>query len=290
MQLNLKYRGRQATTEDITLIQNILKQNPDYSRWRLSRELCKLLNWRQPNGILKDMVCRGYLLALDRAGYIELPPRKRVPPNPLANRKAPPRISTDTAPIQLRLSLLQPLTIYQVRRTEREKLFNSLLSEFHYLGYTQPVGEHLKYLIYSNSRVISCMSFSSAARHIGSRDRYIGWSSEKRKKNIHLLAYNSRFLIVPWVKVRYLASHILSVISSRISSDWETLYHHQVYYLETFVDTERFKGTCYRAANWQYIGLTTGRGKDDHTNKQNRSIKSVWGYPLSKNFREELTK
>jgi hypothetical protein len=158
------------------------------------------------------------------------------------------------------------------------------------LGYCHPVGEHLKYIVFTRGRAIACFAFSSAPRHIGCRDKFIGWSQNIRKKNLHLIAYNSRFLILPWVCVRNLASHLLSKMSKVLSADWERIYNHPIYFLETFVDTtEGFKGTCYKAANWIYLGDTTGRGKNDQTHKPNRSIKAVWGYPLSKNFRELLS-
>ena len=153
---------------------------------------------------------------------------------------------------------------------------------------TQPVGEHLKYLVWAQGRPVACLAWSSAPRHLGSRDRFIGWNGEARRRNIRFIAYNSRFLILPWVVVPHLASHILSRIARQLSQDWEGLYQHPIYFLETFVDRERFRGTCYRAANWVVLGRTTGRGKDDHTNRPNRSLKEVLGYPLTPRFRELL--
>jgi len=178
--------------------------------------------------------------------------------------------------------------IYQVRRDRSEQLFNGLIEHYHYLGYCQPVGEHLKYLVFIGEQPVACLSWSSAPRHIGCRDRFIGWSAQTRRANIHLIAYNSRFLILPWISVPHLASHLLSRVARRISRDWGELYGHPVHLLETFVDTERFKGTCYKAANWIHLGKTTGRGKNDQTGKPNRSIKDVWGYPLGGDFRERL--
>jgi hypothetical protein len=177
----------------------------------------------------------------------------------------------------------------QVRRTVSEKLFNSLIEHYHYLGYCHPVGEQLKYIVYFQQRPIACLAWSSAPRHIGCRDRFIGWSAQSRKNHIHLLAYNSRFLILPWVHIKSCASHILGRMAKVVSKDWQRIYNHPIYYLETFVDTERFAGTCYKAANWIYLGDTTGRGKNDHTYKPNRSIKAVWGYPLSRDFRALLS-
>ncbi len=288
MEQKFKYRGQIYSNEQIAFIQKLISENPNDSRWRLSKKLCTAWNWVQDNGALRDMVCRSFMLELDRAGLIKLPPKKFTPVNYLANRKKPPNIQIDQTPIIAKLSELKPIDLYQVRRENNEPLCNSLIAQYHYLGYTQPVGEHLKYMVYTKNRPIGCMTWSSAPRHIGCRDRFIGWSAGQRINNIHLMAYNSRFLILPWIKVKNLASYLLGRITHIISQDWHKLYHHPIYFLETFVDTELFAGTCYDAANWQCLGKTTGRGKDDQTNKVNRSIKAVWGYPLIKNFRELL--
>lgn len=288
MKLDVKYRGRIATAEDVAFIKDLIENNPKDSRYSLSKKLCKAWNWVQPNGVLRDMVCRGYLLKLERAGYIKLPPRKIVPNNPFVNRKQPEKIEIDQSPIHKRLSEIQPLCIQQVRRTSFEKLYNSLIFQYHYLGYSQPVGEHLKYLVFTDRRVIACLAFCSSPRHIGCRDKFIGWSVEGRKKNLHLIAYNTRYLILPWIHVPHVASHILGRIVRILFLDWIRVYNHPIYFIDTFIDPERHKGTCYRASNWIFLGKTTGRGKDDQTHKQNRSIKDVWGYPLSKNFRETL--
>jgi hypothetical protein len=234
------------------------------------------------------MVCRGLLLMLHRAGEIELPPVRYVPPNPLARRPSPAPLLIDTTPIRTPLSQLQPIEIQSVRHTPEEALFNSLMEQYHYLGYEQPVGEHLKYTVWAQGRPIACLAWSSAPRHLGSRDRFLGWSTEARRRNLRLLAYNTRFLILPWVAVPHLASHLLARVTKQLSQDWKRFYHHPIYFVETFVDPERFRGTCYRAANWMFLGRTTGRGKDDHTNRVNRSIKEVLGYPLTRRFRELL--
>jgi len=288
MDLEIKYQGKIATSEDIEFIKGLIGGNPADSRRRLSKKLCEAWNWVQPNGALRDMVCRGFLLQLHRAGYIKLPPIRVKPNNPLANRKRPLKVDVDQTPICTKLSKIQPLKIQQVRRTSYEKLFNSLIDRHHYLGYCHPVGEHLKYIVFTEGIPIACFSWSSAPRHIGCRDKFIDWSVDIRKKNLHLIAYNSRFLILPWVQIRHLASHLLGRVAKVVSADWETVYSHRIYFLETFVDRERFKGTCYKAANWIYLGDTTGRGKNDQTHKVNRSIKAVWGYPLSVGFREVL--
>ena len=289
MDARFKYRGKVLTADDIGFINRLIGENPDDSRWVLSRKLCRAWNWVQPNGTLKDMVCRSLMLELHRAGHIRLPAKKRDMPNPLTDRRRPGKLAVDQSPVKVALSQITPLQFRQVRGSPEEKVFNSLIEQYHYLGYCHPVGEHLKYIVYSGKRPFACLAWSSAPRHIGCRDRYIGWSQRLRKKHIHLLAYNSRFLIMPWVRVRHLASHILSRMARILSEDWPAVYHHPIYYLETFVDKKRFCGTCYKAANWVYLGDTTGRGKNDQTHIPNRSIKAVWGYPLSKHFRRLLT-
>jgi hypothetical protein len=228
------------------------------------------------------------LLMLERAAQITLPPVSYVRHNPLAKRVRPEPVLIDATPIEGPLRELQPLEFAPVRRTSDEPLFNSLMEEHHYLGYEQPVGEHLKYLVWAQGRPIACLAWSSAPRHLGSRDRYIGWSAEARRRNIRFIAYNTRFLILPWVRVEHLASHILGRMAARISADWQAMYGHPIYFLETFVDPERFRGTCYRAANWVLLGKTTGRGKQSNSYVPNRSIKEVLGYRLTKRFRELL--
>jgi hypothetical protein len=284
----LRYRSRVITSEDILYIRELIAAHPRESRRTISKTLCEAWQWKQPNGALRDMVCRGMLLMLDRAGQIELPPVKFVPRNPLARRVRPAPMRIDRTLVELRLRQIQPLEFAQVRRSGEEPLFNSLMEEHHYLGYEQPVGEHLKYLVWAQGRPIACVAWSSAPRHIGARDRYIGWSQEARRRNISLLAYNTRFLILPWVRVKHLASHILGQMATRIAQDWQRIYGHPIYFLETFVDPERFRGTCYRAANWVVLGKTTGRGKQSNSYVPNRSIKEVLGYPLTKRFRELL--
>jgi hypothetical protein len=289
MAVLIRWRGRQIQQEQVSYIQALIAANPQDSRRRISQRLCEAWAWRQPNGELSDMLCRGLLATLERAGLIELPPRRCRPPNPLGSPRArPARVEVDRSPIESTVKGLGPLEIVQVRRTEWERLYNSLIEYEHYLGYCHPVGEQLKYVVFRAARPIGCLAFSSSPRHLGCRDRFIGWTAEQRRANIRFLAYNTRFLILPWVRVPHLASHLLGRFVRQISRDWISVYRHPLYLLETFVDTERFAGTCYRAAGWQYLGLTTGRGKADQTGKPNRSIKAVWGYPLHRDFRRLL--
>lgn len=289
----MRYRGRQIDRAEIDSVQQFIAAHPGLSRWKLSRELCEVWQWKQPNGALRDMVCRGLLLALERAGEIQLPPVRRRVRNYLAQpgalRARPRLIAPDRQPVCGALGDLRPaIEFHQVRRTPQEALFHSLLEQYHYLGYQQPVGEHLKFLVTLCGQPIACLAWSSAPRHLGCRDRFIGWDPPTRRRNLHLIAYNTRFLILPWVSVPHLASHLLSRMAARISADWERMYAHPVYLLETFIDPGRFRGTCYRAANWVVVGRTTGRGKDDLTHRPNRPVKEVLVYPLHRRFRELL--
>ena len=284
-----RYRGRVVTADDVTSIRQLIAENPGASRRRLSEKLCEAWQWKQANGALRDMVCRGLLLMLHRAGEIELPPIRFQTLNPFVRRATPAAMLIDTTPIAGALKELQPIELQQVRRTGDEPLFNSLMEQHHYLGYEQPVGEHLKYLAWAQGRPIACLAWSSAPRHLGSRDRYIGWSAEARRRNIRFIAYNTRFLILPWVRVPHLASYLLGRMAAVLSEDWQRMYRHPIYFAETFIDPGRFRGTCYRAANWQLLGLTTGRGKNDQTNKPNRSIKEILGLPLTPRFRQYLS-
>jgi hypothetical protein len=207
--------------------------------------------------------------------------------NPLAERRRPGEVAVDATRIAARLCEVRPVELLQVRRTPEERLFNSLVERYHYLGYTQPVGEHLKYLVYGQGRVLAALAWCSASRAVGCRDRFIGWSAEARRRNIRFLAYNTRLLILPWVEIPHLASHVLGACTRRLSADWERLYRHPIHLLETYVDPTRFRGTCYRAANWTLLGQTTGRGPSKCM-KPNRPRKEVLALPLHRRFRELL--
>ncbi len=290
MVVKVKYRGREVTDADLASIRDLIAKNPRASRHRLSAELCRAWRWVQPNGALRDMVARGLMLKLHRAGLIELPPVRWVNHNPFLLRRKPAPVSIDRTPIEGSLAEIRPLEFRQVRRTGEEPVLNGLIEEHHYLGYDQPVGEHLKYLVYAQGRPVACLAWSSAPRHLGVRDRFIGWSPEARKKHLHLLAYNTRFLILPWVKVPHLASHILGRMARVLPGDWERVYGHPVHYLETFVNPERNRGTCYLAANWKKLGRTAGRGNNAPTKRPRVPVKEILGYPLSPRFREILSR
>lgn len=283
----LTYRGKIIRESDIGFIQDMIDADPKITRRKLSQRICVAWGWVQANGALRDMVCRGLLLTLHRGGWITLPPSRWAGARGLI-RRAPEIVTIDETRVTGTLQELGVLEFGQVRRSAEERLFNGLMAQHHYLGHTQPVGEHVKYMIWAGERPVACVAWCSAVRHLGPRDRFIGWSAEARRRNIGCIAYQTRYLILPWFRVPHLASYILGRMARMVSGDWERIYGHGIYYLETFTDPERYRGTCYRAANWIPLGLTTGRGKASNSHRPNRSLKQVWGYPLKKQFRHLL--
>ena len=289
MDVERTYRGRRVTADDLATIRTLLARTPPLSRRALSFALCEAWQWRQPNGTPCDAVCRGLLLWLHRRSDIELPPPQWTTRKLWRPRTGAPPVLIDTTPIDTALRTLAPITFHQVRRTRDEPLFNGLLAQYHYLGYQQPVGEHLKYLVVAGDRPVACFAWGSAPGALGLRDRFIGWSAAARRRHVRLLAYNPRFLILPWVRVPHLASHLLGRMAARLSADWQQTYGHPIYWLETFIDPTRFRGTCYRAANWIPLGRTQGRGHRAPTQQPTRTIKDVLGYPLVRDFRARLS-
>ncbi|MCK5219270.1 DUF4338 domain-containing protein [bacterium] len=290
MEKILRFRGKNISSQELAAIQTLLAEHPNKSRRSISRLLCEQWNWRQPNGYLKDMLCRSLLLRLEEQGLIQLPPRRCQPWLWRRSVVSAPQVQLTKTPMPDSLPQLQPIQIIKVaRRSDSYRLYKNLIQHHHYLGFTTPVGEHLEYLFYSQERPIACIGWCSSPRHIGCRDRFLGWNQTHRQRALHRIIVNTRFLILPGIKVPNLASWILGTVARRIARDWQEVYAHLVFFLETFVDeTKGFRGTCYRAANWIYLGQTTGRGKNDHTHCPNRSRKLVFGYPLVKNYQEAL--
>ena len=290
MERAIAIQGRTITPTDIQLIKQLLTEQPSWNRTRLSRELCKKWQWLRADGHhLKDMACRTLLLKLERAGYIELPPRQSPSVNGFRKSSSivPPH---STEQICGPLRTLVPLKIARVEPTSDDHpLFSCFLSRYHYLGHRTTVGESMKYLVRDhNNRPLACLLFGSAAWKTAPRDRFIGWDRHIREANLSYLTNNMRFLILPWVKVSHLASHILSQIARRICGDWIKKYSHPVYLLETFVDRNRFRGTCYKAANWILTGQTKGRSRNDRNHTIQVSPKDIYVYPLNKDFRGRL--
>jgi hypothetical protein len=282
------YRGREVHPEDIDFIRNLIAAYPQAKRQELSRLLCKAWNWVQPNGQLKDMICRGLLLRLQERGFVQLPKPQSDQTSQTRHQHRPAPAPVDDSPLACTLAELKPIILRSVRRTPQEAIFNGLVESHHYLSYRQPVGEHLKYLAIAHGRPIACLAFSSVAYRLAARDSFIGWTDAIRGKSLHLLAYNTRFLILPWVRVPHLASHLLAAVSRRLSADWAAFYHHPIHWLETMVDRSRFAGTSYRAANWILLGKSSGRGLRAKGSDPRKSIKDIYGYPPIPDFRERL--
>jgi hypothetical protein len=283
----LRFRGREIRAAELSFLRQLIADHPTLSRCALSLKVCEAWNWVQPNGQPRDMVCRSLMLLLHRAGHIPLPaPRLKAVNNALRHRQVRELPPGDSSPIQGSIDSLGPLEIRQVRRAEGEDLFAHLLQQHHYLGYSRPVGEHLKYLVLAGTRPIACLGWSSAPLKLNLRDQFVG--APKEAYHLHLIAYNSRYLILPHVRVPHLASHLLGQIARRISADWQALYHHPIHLLESFVDIERFQGTCYRAANWLCAGRSVGRGTKSKSGQPSCSIKELWVYPLGRDFRQKL--
>ena len=255
----------------------------------MSVELCRRWDIRGHDGRLKDMACRNLLLKLERAGVLTLPPRQRPGPNAYRNREIP-DVAHETTAVACELPSLEPLSVTVVRRNSAEdRLFNCLVRKYHYLGLRNTVGENLKYLIRAGcGRPLACLLFGSAAWKTQPRDRFIGWDRPTRERNLQLVTNNTRFLVLPWVRVPCLASRVLSLVARRVRTDWELKYGHGVFLLETFVDTSRFRGACYRAANWLRLGQTTGRTRNNRCKRIRTTVKDVYVLPLTAGFRREL--
>ena len=284
----LKIQGRFVTEAEVNEIRMLLHTYPSWNRSRLSRELCGRWNWRRPDGQIKDMACRELLRKLESRTLITLPPRQNFGPRRLPEIEP---IEIDQSPVSCLLSDIQPVDIVDVRQcAEHEKAFNYLLKEYHYLSYGRPVGQNMKYLILGqNGRFLGCLLFGAAAWKTKARDQWISWSAEVRERNLGLICNNTRFLILDWIKVPHLASHALGICLRRLSRDWKSRYGTDIALVETFVDTTRYAGTCYKAANWHKIGQTKGRSRQDGNRKLKVSVKDIFVYPLRSDFRRLLT-
>lgn len=289
MSQEMVIQGRNITAEQIGLIRGLMVEHRDWGRTRLSEELCRLWNWRNGQGRIKDMAARTLLLKLERRGFIELPARRRPSSNHFRNRCVP-VVDCAEEPIRCSLSDVRPLSVNIVApRSEELGLFKGLLGRYHYLGHRNTVGENLCYLIGDrHNRPVACMLFGSAAWKCADRDAFLQWNQTTRQRNLQGLTNNTRFLVLPWVEVPHLASHLLGLMARRIRADWQEKYGHPVHALETFVDRGRFRGTCYRAANWFCLGSTQGRTRNDRNRRIQAPVKDVYLYPLIPDFRREL--
>jgi Druantia protein DruA len=282
-------QSRSISQEDIKQIRDMIISNPGWNRTRVSKELCRRWEWFNHLGHIKDMACRTLLLKLEGQGYLTLPVRQGPSsPNTYRNH-AIQDVFHETRLIEGSLRELMPLAIELVQDEGLFSLFRCLLSRYHYLGYGGSVGENMKYLVFDRrGRPLSCVLFGSAAWKVACRDNYIGWERGGRESRLGLVTNNMRFLILPWVRVPHLASHVLGRIARRIRKDWVSRYGHEVILLESFVEVSRFRGTCYRAANWVYVGRTKGRSRNDRHHSIGVPAKEVFLYPLRSRFREIL--
>jgi len=285
----MRYRGRDFSDADIALIREIIEKNAGMNRLRLSRVVCERFDWRKPDGGLKEMACRVAMIQMNKDGVISLPAAGKQGCRIKGARRPRTLFGEPGTPITQALSELSELRLIAVNNPHDSSLWNELVDRYHYLGYQQPGGAQMRYFAYAGEKLLGCMAFSGAAWKTKPRDSFIGWTAEQREKRLHLVVDNSRFLILPWVKVPNLATKLLSMAAKRIPADWLTRYNYRPFLIETFVDKERFLGTCYKAANWICVGETQGRGRYDTKHlAHGKSIKTIWLYPLSPRFRSEL--
>jgi len=282
-------QGRTIGPDEIASIQGLRAEHPQCSRYQLSRWLCQLWDWRDPQGQIKDMAARSLLLKLHDRGWIALPAKRRASPNRMHHKRVA-RVDHATEPIHAPLGELLPLEIHELSRYPHEQpLFECLLHRYHYLSHTSSVGLNLKYMIYDRGeRPVACLLFGSAAWKCAVRDQFIGWSAPERERALQQITNNTRCLVLPWVDVRELASHVLSRVVRQLRADWHRKYARPLHLVETFVDRSRFVGSGYRAANWIDLGQTRGRTRQDRLNQIQVSPKRVLVYPLSADFRAAL--
>jgi hypothetical protein len=284
-------QGRRLSGPDLELIRGWRRAQPDWSRWRLSRELAAHWDWRNGAGALKDMAARTLLLKLEQRGLIELPARRQAPTNRMGCPRAEAGlVRAPEAPLECALAGLEQLSITEVSGQSAERRWvRAALGHFHYLGFGGAVGENLQYVVRAGpGQPLACLVFGAAAWKCQDRDRFIGWSATQRQHSLGRVANNSRFLILPWVRVPGLGSWILAQVSRRIAADWQAKYGHRVVLLESFVERERFRGTVYQAANWQRVGATAGRTRQDRHTCIQAPVKDIYLYPLRRDFREAL--
>ncbi len=279
-------QGRQLQKPDIFFIRQLIRDNSTWNRTRISKEICRHWNWRSPNGQLKDIACRSMLRKLQDLEILTLP-------KPLHSGHYQRKITEvphATEPICDSLSTLRPIRLVETHSHPDDNLFCHLLNRYHYLGLrTASVGENIRYLAYDrHGRPLGCLLFGSAAWKTEPRDTYIGWEASVRKQNLSMLTNNTRFLVLPWVQVKCLASHLLSLSLKQLNKDWQRRYGHSISLVETFVDTTRFRGTCYKAANWIHVGQTKGRGRQDRHTKMKVPVKDIYLYPLKVDFHRKL--
>lgn len=288
----ITYNGRAFSRGEISEINEVVSSCQGLSRTELANTVCELLSLKRANGRLKTVECRQFLEYLESKSFIHLPERRKRRPEGSRTRISRTGRGEIQAPLSGQLSQFSPISLSSVHTKEERDLWYEYIDRYHYLGYQLPFGAQLRYFVETEERektILGCLQFSSPAWKMYPRDRWIGWNEEQRKRNLQKVINNSRFLILPWVKIRYLASFILGLVARRIVGDWESQYGYRPVLLETLVDQRRFEGTCYRAANWVHVGTTAGRGRMDRENQRHGlAPKAIYLYPLTRRFREEL--
>ena len=280
------YCGRDFSADDIQTIKRLLEQDPSLKRAPLSRQLCQLFAWTKPNGELKDMTCRVALLRMQADGLLTLPPSQM--PGGRRRPHFPPTTATDAQTLLLQpVHELAALTLRPITATESRR-WNEYIARYHYLGYTPLSGSQMRYNVFAGDQLVALLSFGASAWKLAARDRFIGWQPAQRLQNLQLVVNNARFLILPWIQSKGLASKILSLIARQLPQHWQQRYGFRPVLLETFVESARHRGTCYKAANWIHVGRTVGRGKKSRTHEQIIPIKDIWLYPLQNDFRSVL--
>jgi hypothetical protein len=283
----LQLQGRFVTEADVNEIRMLIHNHPQWNRSRLSRELCQFWQWRRPDGQIKDMACREFLRKLESRALIKLPPRQCSGPGRLPAIEP---VEVSQSLVRCALNEIKPVMVVDARQSVRfEKAFNYLLKQYHYLSYGRPVGQNMKYLVVGrDERILGCLLFGAAAWKAAERDEWIGWRANVRKRNLGLLCNNTRFLLLPWVQVAHLASHVLGACLRRLPEDWKLRYGSDIALVETFVDSTRYRGTCYKAANWLKVGQTKGRSRQDRNRQLRVPVKDIWVFPLRRDFRATL--
>ena len=284
---SLRYCGRIFSAEELELIRGLIASKPQLSRNALSGIVCEQLGWLRPDGRPKDMSCRVAMLRMHRDGWISLPP----PRKPTGGRKPPPRLTAASAPrkpFTVSQRALEKIALHPIDNRKDSLLWNELIERYHYLGHEPLPGAQLRYLVWCGPDLLAALGFGASAWKVAPRDSFIGWTPPERQRNLHLIVNNARFLVLPWIEARNLASRILSLAAKRLPQDWQVRYGYKPVLLETFVERDRFRGTCYRAANWVHVGQTQGRGKLDRKKQRLLPVKDIFLYPLDRRFRRLL--
>jgi hypothetical protein len=283
--------GQIVSAQQLSEIAEITETFPKLSRTELANTICEIFSWKRPTGKLKSVECRQFLERLEDKAIIKLPACRKKYANKVKVRIERSRKADLQPTVSTKLKHLWPIRLIKVDHQEQRQLWYEYVDRYHYLGYQLPFGAQLRYFIESGAtdEILGCFQFSSPAWKMAPRDRWIGWADDQRKTNLQKIVNNSRFLILPWIKVKNLASTALSLAVKSVLDDWQDAYGYRPVLMETLVDRKRFKGTCYKAANWIHVGKTTGRGRmdRDHT-RDGAAIKEIYVYPLSSRFRQEL--